>query len=84
MSTEAATGRLRGRWLSFTRIAWVAVAALILGLDAARTLEAYASGLREETDLEQLSEGLVSVVEKTVQPEHVSLWLREPDRGERK
>jgi hypothetical protein len=45
--------------------------------DAARTLEAFARGLREETDLEQLSETLVSVVEKTVQPEHVSLWLRD-------
>ena len=33
---------------------------------------------------EQLSENLVSVVEKTVQPERVSLWLREPDRGERR
>jgi hypothetical protein len=49
--------------------------------DAARTLEAYARVLREETDLEQLSGTLLSVVEKTVQPEHVSLWLK--PRGDR-
>jgi hypothetical protein len=48
--------------------------------DAAKTLESYARGLREETDLEPLSGTLISVVEKTVQPEHVSLWLR--PRGE--
>jgi hypothetical protein len=52
--------------------------------DAARTLEAYARGLREETDLEHLSETLVSAVQRTVQPEHVSLWLRERDRGGRR
>jgi len=44
--------------------------------DAARTLEAYARGLREETDLGQLGGSLLSVVQKTVQPEHVSLWLK--------
>jgi hypothetical protein len=49
--------------------------------DAARTLEAYAARLREETNLEQLSGTPVSMVKKTVQPEHVSFWLREQDRG---
>ncbi len=52
--------------------------------DAAKTLESYARSLREETDLEQLSETLISVVEKTVQPEHASLWLRTRDRGGRR
>lgn len=52
--------------------------------NAARTLEAYAARLREETDLGQLSGALVSVVEKTVQPAHVSLWLRAPESGERR
>jgi hypothetical protein len=47
--------------------------------DAARTLEAFASKLREETDLDSLNTELLSVVRATVQPEHVSLWVREPE-----
>lgn len=44
--------------------------------DARKTLEAFSSKLREETDLEALSDELVGVVSETVQPTHVSLWLR--------
>jgi hypothetical protein len=46
--------------------------------DARKTLEAFSAKLRDETDLDALSDDLVGVVKETMQPSRISLWQR-PD-----
>ena len=53
--------------------------------DAAKIIAAYSATLRQEVDLDQLQNHLLMVVQETMQPAHISLWLRtsEQDRKQR-
>jgi hypothetical protein len=46
------------------------------GYDAAHTIQAFSARLREQVDLDTLTDELLGVVEQTMQPTSVSLWLR--------
>ena len=52
--------------------------------DARKTLEAFSVKLKEETDLESLNDDLVGAVAETMQPAHVSLWLRPKTASQRR
>jgi hypothetical protein len=49
--------------------------------DAARTVEAFSTRLRDQVDLDTLSGELLAVVDQTMEPTRVSLWLRPPPPG---
>jgi hypothetical protein len=47
--------------------------------DAAKTLATFSATLRNEVDVSRLSDQLISVIEETMQPAFISLWLRQSD-----
>ena len=49
--------------------------------DAAKTLAAFSATLRDGVDLTELNRHLVTVIDETMQPAHVSLWLAQPEQG---
>jgi hypothetical protein len=51
--------------------------------DAAKTLQAFSAQLSKEVDLGQLSERLMAVVQETMQPASISLWLCRSPQGKR-
>jgi hypothetical protein len=51
--------------------------------DAEKIVAAFGASLREEVDLEELSERLLGVVEETMQPDSISLWVRKPSFREK-
>ena len=51
--------------------------------DAAETLAAFSSRMREETNLEALHDDVLGVIRETMQPEHASLWLRSHTANEK-
>jgi hypothetical protein len=48
--------------------------------DVAKTLQGFNTKLRDDVDLDSVADDLVEVVKETMQPTHVSLWLRSPER----
>ncbi len=48
--------------------------------DAAKVVAAFSATLRTEVDVDTLREHLIAVVQETMQPSHVSLWVRPPTR----
>ena len=78
VSPSATSSTPAPRWRATPKLLWLSAT---WGAFTARTLAAFTAQLRDQLDADALTAEICGVVEDTVQPAHVSLWVPTPERG---